>query len=790
MAQDPDLNRPPVAPTITAEIGQPDKAAVSDQNADPDAPDIPDKKYIEMVLADAERAEQNWRRRGQEITSIYRNDKGGSSPAGSKKVLPGIAYNILYANTETMLPAIYSKPPKPVVRSRFVKTSMAVMGPPQMPPPPMAPGPAGPPAGEIAAGLGGPPAPGPDLAQLSGPAPAGLPPGGPSGNEVPPGGPPPLGGPPPPQIVQGPAVPGEPVFMPGPTPPGLPDQKDIETAASVIQKALEIVLDDEQSTEATKTAIKDVLLPGRGACRVRWNPQIETQPVNDPVMGGQLNLPGMPDTPQSRDEKVWETVNDEYVFWQDLLVDPVKQANDMQWVAFRHLFTREQLDLEFSDAPDYAKLAAQKRVGDLLKYTEESAAKDVPARSGATKTATQQGNVIRKAMVWEFWHKPSRQVIWYCRDAAGMILRQDPDALSLEGFFPIPAPLLAVTTSDSRIPRAFYDLYAGLAEDIDNASIRISNLVKQIKVRGAYNAANKDIAAILSADDNKMIGVEGVDLISGGLQNHIWLVPIDQFAQALERLYQAREQLKQAVYEIMGISDIMRGATKATETATAQRIKGTMGTVRLSDLKNGAANFARDLMRLKAEIICTNFDASTLTKMTGEDVTPPVMEIIRNKFTRFCAIDIETDSTIEVDEQAEMQGMQQVMASIQAVMQGAMAMLQVPILPPEQVMQLSLALLKMVLHPIRNSRGVIELINDFEEQLRAQMMLKQQMQAAGIMPPDQPGAMAPPGGMAPAPGPKGPSRPSGSGGAPPGGPPRGPPGGGPPGNGAAPSGLV
>ena len=61
-----------------------------------------------------------------------------------------------------------------------------------------------------------------------------------------------------------------------------------------------------------------------------------------------------------------------------------------------------------------------------------------------------------------------------------------------------------------------------------------------------------------------MIPVDGVDLIAGGLANHIWMVPIDIWVQALDKLFLAREQLKQAIYEIMGISDIMRGSTKAT----------------------------------------------------------------------------------------------------------------------------------------------------------------------------------------------------------------------------------
>ena len=53
------------------------------------------------------------------------------------------------------------------------------------------------------------------------------------------------------------------------------------------------------------------------------------------------------------------------------------------------------------------------------------------------------------------------------REVSGLTLRVDPDILQLKGFYPVPQPLLAVTTTDTRIPRPFYDLYAKLADDLD-----------------------------------------------------------------------------------------------------------------------------------------------------------------------------------------------------------------------------------------------------------------------------------------------------------------------------------
>jgi hypothetical protein len=543
-----------------------------------------------------------------------------------------------------------------------------------------------------------------------------------------------------------------------------PKQQAIETAAAVIEKALEIVVEDEMSHESVKAAIKDVLLPGRGVVRVRWIPHMEERPV----MAGDSTTPlpspddalegntgeasegrGIGDNggPPMEEVKVWEQVNDEYVYWEDLLMDPVRAPGDTDWIAFRHLFTSKQAIAEFQgSSPKFdALVAAGKVESELCLWTEESAAKNLVGQGQPMKAANKLGNVIKKMMAWEIWDRPNRRIIWFVKELGGVALRVDDDTYGLEGFYPIPRPMLAVTTTDTQIPRPFYDLYADLAADLDETSRRISNLTKQIKVRGAYNSASNDIAQILMADDQKMLPVDGVDMLNGGLQNHLWLMPILEFVNALKELYVAREQIKQAIYEIMGISDIMRGATKASETATAQRIKGSMGMVRLSDQKQQAANFVTDLLRMKAELIAKNFDASTLSAMTGEDVTPDVMAILRSDFMRTCTVDIESDSTVVADEQEEQQSMMMAMQSIQGVMQGMTGVLQLGIFQPPQVAMLAIGLMKILMHPIRNSRAFIQLLDDMSDQLQQTMMM------GGMMPPPPP---------APPPGADGPPKPN------------------------------
>jgi hypothetical protein len=108
-----------------------------------------------------------------------------------------------------------------------------------------------------------------------------------------------------------------------------------------------------------------------------------------------------------------------------------------------------------------------------------------------------------------------------------------------------------------------------------------------------------------------------------------------------------------------------------------------------------------------------------------------------------CAIDIETDSTIEFDETSEKESNAQTMQVIGGVMTAAQGMLATGLLPPPMIIQLTMEMIKMMLHPVRHSRGVIDLINGYQEMLTKFMMLDPMGASMRPPPPPPPG---PPGG--------------------------------------------
>ena len=217
---------------------------------------------------------------------------------------------------------------------------------------------------------------------------------------------------------------------------------------------------------------------------------------------------------------------------------PCASTRDVAWIAFRHLFDQKSLLQEFAESQKLQQLKAQNKLSDLFKWTEETAAKSPVGGGPAPKAAVpsrrrhpQSDGLGDLEQIDQGNHLADPRERRHARCAS------IPIALRLQGFYPIPKPIYAVVTTDTMIPKAFYDLYASLAADLDDTSRRISDLTAKIKVRGGYNAANKDIANLLTADDGKMLPVDGVDLMSGGLQNHIWLVPILEWVNALKELY-------------------------------------------------------------------------------------------------------------------------------------------------------------------------------------------------------------------------------------------------------------
>lgn len=434
-------------------------------------------------------------------------------------------------------------------------------------------------------------------------------------------------------------------------------------AGLVIERALMFSNETDKVKGKIKMALRDRYTAGWGFVRVVFDPKFDPEPsvttVNVPqeeVFEGKATVEGkevevqsdemgyfaqVPDEPELLDADV----TTEVIPFKDAHWEPGKNAwEDVGWVAFDRYLTREQLKEQFG------------RLGEKVELTHKEGEEQ------------KDGSEAHLGHVIEIYDKTKREYLVVSR-GVGEFLKKESDPWNLEGFYPFPKPLFATLTSDKLFPVPDYDFYESLAEQLERIAVRIEKITHALKVRGGYEKQLGDsFTSIFDADDNEFKPLDALSLNGQSLDKFIWFAPLDVLRQVLNDLYVAQENAKQEIYEITGISDIVRGQGEASETATAQRVKSQFANLRLKELQDEVAEFSRDLYRIKAEMIVEQIPPEILSQMTGIDITPEIYQLLTDDKLRSFKIDIETDSTLASDEVQEQQNRIEFMNQFSAAM--------------------------------------------------------------------------------------------------------------------------
>jgi hypothetical protein len=447
---------------------------------------------------------------------------------------------------------------------------------------------------------------------------------------------------------------------------------------------------------AMRGVVEDRLLPGRGTAWIRYEPIIVG---GSPEVEGQLE--------DSQEAQVYDVVEEpveridaahspiDYVYWADFLHSPARTWDEVWWVARAVYMTKEEGVERFGDVFKNVSLTSQNT--------------DMDGKNPMTAKMTYD----KKAKVYEIWNKRSGKVCWIAKGYPQALDERD-DPLDLEEFFPCPKPLLATTTTGTMIPVPDYCEYEDQAQELDNLTQRIYLLTKACKAVGVFNAEFKELARMFSEGvDNKLFPVTGWAAMSekGGLKGAIDMMDTSQIIVTLRELYAAREQVKQSIYEIMGISDILRGSSKAQETLGAQQLKANFGSLRLRSAQGDVARFATDVFKLKAQIICKFYPPELIVEMSGvmntqdgqnPELLQAAIQLLSNSTIRDFHIAVEADSLAQIDEQAEKQAAAEAVETIGSFLQSSLPIMQSV---PEMLPMMSEMLLFLV-RRFRAGRGM------------------------------------------------------------------------------------
>jgi hypothetical protein len=426
-------------------------------------------------------------------------------------------------------------------------------------------------------------------------------------------------------------------------------------ASEILERSIQYTLDHvNDAWQVNRQTVLDCELPGRGCVWVRYVPHFKkleldaardekrpaaarlspdevpadsAAPSDSPGETGQIHLPDegsdgrVPQELEATGDQITNEADDlvddetleyeetklDYVYWEDYGHSWARVDDEVRAKWRRVYMDREELEERF--------LKSEANPEGLTKSQIDAIPLDWTPK---TLTDTKISITRKKAIVYEIWDSRRRKVYWMVKNYPRLLDERD-DMLGLKDFFPTPRALAANLCNDDMIPVPNFTYYQDQANEIDELSSRISAITKALKVAGIRDASAEGLDRLLSEGvENALVPVSGWGAMSekGGLAGSFALLPMEEIANTLESLRKQRTELIEDVYQLTGISDIVRGMSDPEETATAQQLKGQFSMVRIEDSQAEVQRYCRDEIVIIGQIVA-GYSIETLKAISG-----------------------------------------------------------------------------------------------------------------------------------------------------------------------------
>jgi hypothetical protein len=381
------------------------------------------------------------------------------------------------------------------------------------------------------------------------------------------------------------------IYARPPVPVVVPRHRDrrplYRTASEFLERAIGTEFDMQGINEVMLLVRDDLVITGRGVPWVRYETKQEAK---------KAGFTGMQ-----------ERVVIEHLDRKDFRHDPVRYWKDVDWVARRGWLTKTEMRKRFRSSSGEAYLKASYRT---MKDTDIDSEGD-------------SADLMAKAGVWELHCRSKDLVVWVTEGCEDCLDYSEPE-MDLDGFFPCPRPAYGTLQRRSTVPVPDFMFYKDQLEEVNQMTARLAAIGESLRLKGFFPASLGDIgdaiqAALNTMDDRATLvpianwaafgeGVSPKDMI-------VWL-PLQEIAAAANELINIRKQLIDDIYQLTGMSDIMRGSTEASETLGAQQLKAQYGSVRTRDRQQELVRVAADLVKIVGEIMAENFSQETLLTLS------------------------------------------------------------------------------------------------------------------------------------------------------------------------------
>jgi len=420
-------------------------------------------------------------------------------------------------------------------------------------------------------------------------------------------------------------------------------------AAQMLERALRNEIEICGFNDSLNAAVSDYLLPGRGVVWVRYEPkiqesvslplepQVDMKDAQGEIQGIDTSEDAEPDegesevTPGGRTrmklrEDESEAPEEDKELSEQKLMDTgdriLRESTPVDFIPWEDFFTFPVRARSWTEVTAIGKRVYMSRQ-QMIRRFGKVIGKKIPLqkddRGDRTQNTTLQAAEQDKGQVIEIWSKDDETVYWIAEGYEYLCDRKD-DPLTLENFWPVPKPLFANPTNNTLIPVPDYIQYQDQAIQIDELTQRIAMLTKACKMAGVYNAAAKDIQRLFNESvENELIPVDDWAAFAekGGVEGNWSLMPVAEIIQIVNELMLAKQKQIEEMDRLTGINDIMRGTSDARETLGGVRLRTNSSGTRLTSRQNEVARFARDTLRIMADIMSQHFSPQSLIDVSG-----------------------------------------------------------------------------------------------------------------------------------------------------------------------------
>lgn len=284
----------------------------------------------------------------------------------------------------------------------------------------------------------------------------------------------------------------------------------------------------------------------------------------------------------------------------------------------------------------------------------------------------------KRIKVYEYWDLYERDVYWFAEEGEdfikpkGYMLPDDAEyeeqlngLYDLEGFFPVPPPLVINQATDEFWPiPEFYQVYE-LIEDIHTIFSRMMALTRSIRSRLLFDNSIDSLQALVNeASEGDAIGVpnlaQSLTTAGGSLANAVQYLPIKECIEGLNNLYIALENRLGILFRITGTNDLLQGLTQdnSGKTLGERQMEEKYAVNQIAEAQRKMQEFVRDCYQLMCEMALKNFKDASLDRYIMPLTLPKehqeryraAIGMLKEHTKRF-RVELETDSTIALNEQ-------------------------------------------------------------------------------------------------------------------------------------------